>query len=149
VNKERFHKFQQKKSLFEESMRIVRSFKLSASDWQKKGFTVSQDGSYLSAEQLLGRGFGLEKLSPFLPLLPFKVGKDFSTNPLDCTLQRLVETECCYSLFLDRQHKEIAAFQRDENLALPENTDYQSLGFLSAEEKEKLEQAQPATLGMR
>ncbi len=44
-------------------------------------------------------------------------------------------------------YKIIESAQKDENLFLPENLNFETLSFLSPEEKEKLKKIQPETLG--
>lgn len=58
-----------------------------------------------------------------------------------------LEIEGRYAGYLDRQTADIAAFRRDESLAIPDDLDYASVGSLSAEIRLKLDKARPATLG--
>jgi tRNA uridine 5-carboxymethylaminomethyl modification enzyme len=52
-----------------------------------------------------------------------------------------------YEGYLDRQRQDIAAYRRDEALALPADLDYATVGGLSNEVRQKLVAHQPATLG--
>ena len=58
-----------------------------------------------------------------------------------------VEIEAAYLGYLDRQDADIALFRRDEDLNLPADLDYRTLGGLSNEAREKLAAVRPATLG--
>ena len=58
-----------------------------------------------------------------------------------------VEIAGRYAGYLDRMSADVAAFRRDEALAVPETIDYGVIGGLSAEMKEKLARHRPATLG--
>ncbi len=58
-----------------------------------------------------------------------------------------LEIEGRYAGYLSRQDADIAAFRRDEALALPASLDYAAIGSLSAEVRGKLAQARPANLG--
>jgi tRNA uridine 5-carboxymethylaminomethyl modification enzyme len=58
-----------------------------------------------------------------------------------------LEVEAHYAGYLCRQEADIRAFQRDENLLLPEGLDYDQMPNLSAEIRSKLKAARPATLG--
>ena len=49
--------------------------------------------------------------------------------------------------YLGRMEADVAAFRRDEGLALPMDLDYRQIGGLSAELREKLEAVKPGTLG--
>jgi tRNA uridine 5-carboxymethylaminomethyl modification enzyme len=58
-----------------------------------------------------------------------------------------LEADSLYSGYLDRQTADIAAFRRDESLALPEDLDYREVAGLSTEAAQKLSRIRPATLG--
>ena len=58
-----------------------------------------------------------------------------------------IEIEAIYDAYLVRQEADVAAFRRDEALALPAELDYSAIGGLSNEAREKLDAARPATLG--
>jgi len=58
-----------------------------------------------------------------------------------------LETEALYAGYIERQARDIAAFQRDEGLRIPESFDYKAVGGLSNEVRSKLESVRPATLG--
>jgi tRNA uridine 5-carboxymethylaminomethyl modification enzyme len=58
-----------------------------------------------------------------------------------------VEIEAGYAGYLDRQEADIVAFRKDEDMRLPADLDYCSVGGLSNEAKEKLIAVRPATLG--
>jgi len=52
-----------------------------------------------------------------------------------------------YGKYLDKQKEEVEAFRRDENLRIPDDLDFRSIGVLSNEEREKLTRFRPSTLG--
>ena len=58
-----------------------------------------------------------------------------------------LQIEATYSGYLHRQAADVQAFQRDENLQLPPELDYETIGSLSNEVREKLTTVQPRTLG--
>lgn len=58
-----------------------------------------------------------------------------------------LEIEAAYAGYLDRQLADVAAFRRDEDLALPGDLDYRAIGGLSNEVREKLVAIRPLTLG--
>ena len=65
----------------------------------------------------------------------------------DPELARLVETEVKYAGYVARQREEIARQRRLEDTRLPPDLDYGAVHGLSAEVREKLAAARPATLG--
>ena len=49
--------------------------------------------------------------------------------------------------YMEKQNADIVAFRRDENLVIPENTDYSKLSGLSNEVKSKFMKIMPKTMG--
>ena len=58
-----------------------------------------------------------------------------------------VEIDAKYAVYLTRQAADIAAFRRDESLAIPETLDYAALAGLSNEVRLRLAEIRPHTLG--
>jgi tRNA uridine 5-carboxymethylaminomethyl modification enzyme len=58
-----------------------------------------------------------------------------------------LEINAKYAVYLDRQAADVAAFQRDEALVLPEGLDYAAIPGLSNEARHKLTTATPRTIG--
>ena len=57
-----------------------------------------------------------------------------------------LEIEGKYQGYLSRQEADIRAYRRDEDLVLPADVDYDAIGSLSAEVRQKLKVARPETL---
>jgi tRNA uridine 5-carboxymethylaminomethyl modification enzyme len=112
--------------------------RLSAAQASAAGFRVSPDGQPRSLMQLLGHPeIGLPRLEAIWPQV--RAWPDFAREQ--------IEIEAAYHGYMERQEADIAKFRRDEDLRLPADLDYQSLGGLSAEAREKLAAVMPATLG--
>jgi tRNA uridine 5-carboxymethylaminomethyl modification enzyme len=62
-------------------------------------------------------------------------------------IRATIETEARYAVYLARQSAEIHSFRREEAVAIPPGLDFATLGGLSAEMRDKLVRAQPASLG--
>ena len=58
-----------------------------------------------------------------------------------------IDVRAKYSGYLQRQHEEIERQQRHENLRLPADIDYGSVGGLSNEARQRLREVRPETLG--
>jgi len=58
-----------------------------------------------------------------------------------------VEVRAKYAGYIERQQDEIDRQQRNEETSLPANLDYASIAGLSTEVRQKLAEAQPATVG--
>ena len=63
------------------------------------------------------------------------------------SIDEQVEIDAHYLGYLKRQSHDIAAFKKDESIAIPKNIDYESFSGLSTEIKSKLKAVQPSTLG--
>jgi tRNA uridine 5-carboxymethylaminomethyl modification enzyme len=123
-------------------LRDVRStagqLRLSASEAIRLGFHVTADGQPRSLVQLLGtQGAGWPALESIWPVVR-------SWPPF---AREQIEIEAAYHGYVERQDADISRFRRDENLSLPADLDYASLGGLSHEAREKLAAVRPATLG--
>lgn len=102
------------------------------------GIKVSQDGVPRSALKLLAQAdAGMEAVRRVWPET-----RDFAPHIL-----RQVAHDSLYAGYLERQQADIAAFRKDEALALPADLDYAVIGGLSNEMQEKLGTARPETLG--
>lgn len=103
-----------------------------------QGVKVSQDGVPRSALKLLAQAdAGIEAVRRIWP----------DTQDIDAGILQQVAHDSLYAGYLDRQQADIAAFRKDEALALPGNLDYGAIGGLSNEMREKLGAARPETLG--
>lgn len=59
-----------------------------------------------------------------------------------------VEIQCKYAGYIQRQQMEIDKIQRHESTFLPDNIDYEQVHGLSNEVRQKLQETQPASIGM-
>jgi tRNA uridine 5-carboxymethylaminomethyl modification enzyme len=102
------------------------------------GIYVNQDGRMRSAADLLAYPeISVTRLAAIWPELADIRGD----------VAEQLEIDAVYRGYLDRQAADIAAYRRDESLTLPLDLDYGAIGGLSAEARQKLEQARPGTLG--
>ena len=58
-----------------------------------------------------------------------------------------MECDALYAGYMERHDADVRAFRKDESLALPTDFDYDSVGSLSNEVRQKLKTARPQTLG--
>src|SRR5207249_5524331 len=99
---------------------------------------VNEDGIPRSAAELLAYpGIDLARLAGVWPELG-AIGPDIAEQ---------LEIDARYAGYLERQEQDIVAFRRDEELLLPPDLDYASVGSLSREIRDKLSLGRPATLG--
>jgi tRNA uridine 5-carboxymethylaminomethyl modification enzyme len=130
--------WEKKAASLDKARALVRSLSASPNGLAKHNIQVNLDGRVRNVHELLGRpGLDLARLSavwPELSSIPDGIGGQ-------------IETEGLYASYLERQERDIDAFRRDEKLALPRDIDYETIGGLSNEARQKLASAQPGTLG--
>lgn len=138
VGAERAAVWREKARALEEGRGLMQSLTATPRELEAVGIKVNQDGVRRSALALFGHpDTTLEKLCALWPNL----------RGLRPDVAEQLEIEGRYAGYLDRQRADIEAFRRDENLALPADLDYGAVGGLSAEVRQKLDEARPATLG--
>jgi tRNA uridine 5-carboxymethylaminomethyl modification enzyme len=116
----------------------VQALRLTPPQLRAQGLAVNADGIARSAADLLRH-----------PDIPW--GRVVAIWPelgaISADIAEQLEIDGRYAGYLDRQEAEIHAFRRDENLTLPRDLDYASIGSLSTEIRQKLGAARPANLG--
>ncbi|HAT36749.1 MAG TPA: tRNA uridine-5-carboxymethylaminomethyl(34) synthesis enzyme MnmG [Rhodospirillaceae bacterium] len=104
----------------------------------KQGLEVPQDGKRRNLAEILAlpgmRVAALRAIWPSLAAIAPEIAEQ-------------LETDAQYRHYLARQEADIEAYRRDEALEIPVDLDYAQVGSLSAEVRQKLEAAQPSTLG--
>ena len=104
----------------------------------RHGIRVAHDGAARSARKLLSHPkVDIDGLARVWPELA----------GLDPAVAGQLEIEAVYDGYLERQTADIEAFRRDEALSLPADLDFEGVGSLSSEVREKLSRARPETLG--
>ena len=138
VGQSRAVAFARKLAALHDARELAQSLRASPSALARHGLAVNADGVARSAAELLAHpDIDVARLATIWPQL--------ATIPPDIAEQ--LEIDARYSGYLERQARDIAAFRRDEALALPDVLDYAAVGGLSAEVRGKLSAARPATLG--
>ncbi|MCC7305063.1 MAG: tRNA uridine-5-carboxymethylaminomethyl(34) synthesis enzyme MnmG [Alphaproteobacteria bacterium] len=105
---------------------------------ERYGITVNKDGVRRNVLNLLGYPhIEWGHLTGIWPQL----------NALSPQISQQLQYDALYMGYMDRHEADIAAFRKDESLALPIDLDYSSIGSLSNEIRAKLRQVKPSTLG--
>lgn len=128
-----------KKAALESAHKLMReTLSATPNELQKHGITVNHDGRRRSAFDLLPYpDVTWERLAAVWPEM----------NDIAPVIREQVETDTVYAGYSHRQEIDIAAFRKEEALALPATLNYAEIGSLSTEIRTKLEAARPATLG--
>ena len=138
VGPERARRFEARRRALAEAEARIRRLGGSPAALAALGFRVNADGRRRSVFDLLGyRDVDWERIAAAWP--------ELADIPADIAGQ--LSIEAVYAAYLDRQAADIRAYRKDEALRLPETLDYRSVHGLSAEARERLAAARPATLG--
>jgi tRNA uridine 5-carboxymethylaminomethyl modification enzyme len=127
-----------KKKAISEARSLLQSLKKTPNELATYNVTVNMDGVRRSVFDLLS-----------MPHIAWedvvRVWPEIAAIPGDIVEQ--IKIDAIYSGYLERQELDIAAFRKDEALAIPDNLDYSEIATLSTEIRQKLTEAHPATLG--
>lgn len=137
VKSEREHKFTSWTKGLDELRARLQSLSVTPVEAKAAGLNVNQDGVRRSAYQLLTYAdIDIDRLSLIWAELS-GVAADLA-DPL--------EIEAMYSVYLERQSRDISAHRREEQRRIPDNFDYSDLPGLSGELKQKLALARPKSI---
>ncbi len=138
VGSERKKRWLEKKEILFNSKEIMQTLRKSPNELAIYDIGVNMDGVRRSAFELLKMpGVSWSDIVRAWP--------ELSSTPSEIVEQ--IRIDSLYSGYAERQDIDIAAFRKDEALALPENLDYHQIGSLSTEIRQKLIETRPATLG--
>ena len=138
VGAERAAMFHVKHEALEAARSLASDLKITPSALGKRGIAINQDGVPRSALDLLA--YADIDWSRVVGLWP-----ELAAISSEVAEQLTIDSR--YEGYLSRQRGDIAAYRRDEALALPADLDYGAIGSLSTEVRQKLEANRPATLG--
>ncbi|BGO99314.1 Mitochondrial translation optimization protein 1 [Rhodotorula toruloides] len=134
----RWAAYQSTKADIDEGIKMMEEHKMTPDWWCTRGFDVSRDGQRRSAFELLHyKDIDVERLLPHVPGL----------ETLPPRILERVGIAGKYKQHIIRQMHEISLFLRDENLAIDESVDYDTMPGMSSEVRYRLKMARPATLG--
>ncbi len=102
------------------------------------GIKIAKDGVYRNPNEILTHeNVNMQKIRQIWPEIPYY------TKEID----EQIEINGHYSGYLKKQHADILAFKRDENLVIPDNINYDDISGLSIEVKDKFIKIKPKTMG--
>ncbi|WP_412058791.1 tRNA uridine-5-carboxymethylaminomethyl(34) synthesis enzyme MnmG [Bartonella sp. DGB2] len=137
LGKIREQRYQSRKDALDAARHLSQSLALTPNEAQNYGLTVNRDGQRRSAYDFLAYPDmdvkRLSKIWPELCALPEKIAE-------------ALEIEAQYAVYLERQEQDIAALQRQEQLLIPENLDFEKISGLSNELKGKIRARAPRNL---
>jgi tRNA uridine 5-carboxymethylaminomethyl modification enzyme len=138
VGSGRLAAYRAKKAAIDQARVLLTGLNATPNELRGHGLNINLDGARRNALELLGYPeIDLDRLSAIWPEIGI----------LGAEAREQMEIEGQYAGYLKRQEADIHAFRRDEELRLPDALDYDAIPSLSAEVREKLKHARPATLG--
>jgi tRNA uridine 5-carboxymethylaminomethyl modification enzyme len=138
ISDERKLKFTNKINDLNDFKTILSGKVVSPTVLKRNGIKISQDGRKKSMLQIL----------KFKDVTLEKIRSIFSDIPkYDDEIEDLIKTESHYSGYIEQQKRDINIFEKDENLIIPKNINYDSISGLSNEIKRKLKDIKPLTFG--
>jgi tRNA uridine 5-carboxymethylaminomethyl modification enzyme len=121
-----------------EARGLVDALNVTPNEARAKGLNVNLDGIRRSAFDLLAHpDIEWAQLSLIWPEL----------SKIKPAIIDRISSDARYSVYLDRQNRDIETFRADENLLLPEGFDFTGLPGLSTELQVKLVSVKPLTVG--
>lgn len=138
VKSEREKAWREKCVELEQAHSLMSELELTPSQARKAGIEINQDGVRRSAYELLSRSdvsFGL--LATVWSQL----------SAITSRAARQIDIDAKYAVYVDRQKRDILLAQREHNLMLPEELNFDGLSGLSMELRSKLSSIRPRTIG--
>jgi tRNA uridine 5-carboxymethylaminomethyl modification enzyme len=122
----------------DEAMAYAKAVSVTPNEAEKHDLSLNRDGQRRTAFELLSY--------PSIDLAAVtRIWPEFAKFPAKIAEQ--VEINAKYAVYLERQNADVAAYQRDEAMTLPEDIDYSNVAGLSNEARQKLGATRPRTVG--
>jgi tRNA uridine 5-carboxymethylaminomethyl modification enzyme len=130
--------FAAKAKQLEQGEALLRSLMLTPDQAAKSGLSINRDGRKRSAFELLSYpDVDVARLTTIWP----EIGR------LESEIAEQLAVDARYAVYVKRQELDIAAFRKDEGIAIPSEFAFGALPGLSTELRQKLERHRPASLG--
>jgi tRNA uridine 5-carboxymethylaminomethyl modification enzyme len=130
--------FEAKISKIDSARKQLLSLAVTPNEAEPSGVKLNRDGVRRTAWDLLSYpDIDWEQVARLWPEL----------GAIEGSIASQLKIEASYSVYLERQQRDISALQRDETVHIPENFDYRQLSGLSHEIVQKLERVRPGNLG--
>jgi tRNA uridine 5-carboxymethylaminomethyl modification enzyme len=130
--------FAAKAKQLEQGEALLRSLMLTPDEAAKSGLSINPDGRKRSAFELLSYpDVDVARLTMIWPAI----------GRLESEIAEQLAVDARYAVYVKRQELDIAAFRKDEGIAIPSEFAFAALPGLSTELRQKLERHRPASLG--
>ena len=137
ISKEREEKFLARKNAIEQGIELLNSLTITPNELLKYDISIKQDGNRRTAFELLGfPNITMEQLLNVWPEI----------SNIKPEIREQIAIEGMYKPYIERSLKNIELFKKEEELRIPKDFDYNSIGSLSNEVKEKFNKYRPFTI---
>lgn len=137
ISKEREEKFLSRKNAIEQGIELLNLLTITPNELLKYDISIKQDGNRRSAFELLGfPNITMEQLLNVWPEI----------SNIKSEIREQIAIEGMYKPYIERSLKNIELFKKEEELRIPKDFDYNSIGSLSNEVKEKFNKYKPFTI---
>jgi tRNA uridine 5-carboxymethylaminomethyl modification enzyme len=138
VDETRRRSFEGKSERLAAGAELLRGLTLTPNEAGKAGLSINRDGRKRSAFDLLSYPeIDLARLAQIWPEI----------GTLDPTIADQLAIDARYAVYIARQAMDVAAFRKDEAIAIPADFSYEAMPGLSNELRQKLARHRPASLG--
>jgi tRNA uridine 5-carboxymethylaminomethyl modification enzyme len=138
VGETRRRSFEGKSERLAAGAELLRGLTLTPNEAGKAGLSINRDGRKRSAFDLLSYPeIDLARLAQIWPEI----------GTLDPTIADQLAIDARYAVYIARQAMDVAAFRKDEAIAIPADFSYEAMPGLSNELRQKLARHRPASLG--
>ncbi|TFK38386.1 glucose inhibited division protein A-domain-containing protein [Crucibulum laeve] len=138
ISDSRWSVFEHLRTTINDTTALLKKIQFSPQGWASQGFTVTQDGVWRTAFDLLRYPkVNMESMKAVIPEL-----KD-----LDSIILSRIDIDGQYHPHLIRQEADLRTFMEDESLLLDPQMDYVTIPGLSSEVIERLYKVKPTTIG--
>ena len=143
VSPARLDQHSRDRQLYDETIRVLQSFKLSSQKWSSLlHANIAPQAENRSAWELFRfKGMDLHRLCECVPELPIDV------HAIPAHIVTKINVQGKYEPYIVKQNQFVKAFQADENMLLPQDYDYCQIPTLSTECKLLLNRVRPLTIG--
>jgi tRNA uridine 5-carboxymethylaminomethyl modification enzyme len=130
--------FEQKRSLLDAARKQSLSFEITPSQARNYDLELNQDGMRRCLLDLLGyTQIGFDQVANIWPEI----------RGWRADVREQIEIEACYRSYIVRQQEDINLLRQEEQIKIPSDINYDLVGSLSNEIREKLKKTRPVTFG--
>ncbi len=134
ISEERTKNFFDKKEKLKNAKNLLKSKTITPNQLEKYSVNVKKDGTIHNAYDLLSHpNIDFDKLKNIFP----------DINNIDKNIQKQIIIEAMYEPYIIRQNQDIKLLEKEKNILIPVDFDYDSVGGLTNEVKEKLKLHKP------